>query len=131
MDRERSAALNPSPERTEMDIETIKLVVQVGQFVLTSAVGFYVYLVNKDRVTNERISKLENGLDGRLDDHADRIARLEERAKHAPTHDDLGELHEKINSVNEHLKTLSGEFTTYKGLLNAIHDFIMKGGKVS
>lgn len=125
-----------------MDIETIKLVVQVGQFVLTGAVGIYVYLVNKDRVTNERITELEkasnariqtleDSIDKRLDNHAERISRLEERAAHAPTHDDLGELHEKINGVNDHLKTMSGEFSSFKGLLTTIHDYILNGGKVS
>lgn len=136
-----------------MDFEAIKLAVQIGQFLLTGGVGIYVYMSNKDKVTNTRITELERAtnasiktyeqdsdtriqtleesIDKRLGDHAVRIARLEERAENAPTHDDLGELHEKINGVNEHLKTMSGEFTSFKGLLITIHDYILKGGKVS
>lgn len=109
-----------------MDIETIKLVVQVGQFVLTSAVGFYVYMVNKDRVTNERISKLEDGLDGRLDDHASRIARLEEAAKHAPTHADLAQIYNEMKSVRQSVDLLKGEFVATSKNIDLITQHLLK-----
>lgn len=35
-----------------------------------------------------------------LADHAGRLLSIEERNKHAPTHEDMGKLHEKMNELN-------------------------------
>lgn len=112
-----------------MDMEIAKLAFQIGQFALTAGVGFYVYMSNKDKVTNDRISKMEDALDSRLDDHATRIARLEERAALAPTHDDLGELHEKTNGISGKLDNVIGQFGQVKALLGVIHEYILNGAK--
>lgn len=92
-----------------MDIETAKLLFQVLQFIITGAIGVYVYLTAKNRVTNERIGKLEKDLDGKLDDHGERIAHLEAHAEQAVTHDDLGKVYEKINAVDVKVSAQGGK----------------------
>jgi len=112
-----------------MDIEVVKLGFQIGQFILMGCLSFYVYMSGKNTVTNDRISKMEDALDSRLDDHATRIARLEERAALAPTHDDLGELHEKTNGISGKLDNVIGQFGQVKALLGVIHEYILNGAK--
>lgn len=116
-------------EYRKMDMELLKLGFQVGQFLLTAGVGFYVYMSNKDKVTNQRITALETGLDSRLDDHATRIARLEERVTHVPTHEDLGQMHEKMNTLSSGVQHMAGEFSAVKKLISTIHDYLLNGGK--
>lgn len=106
-----------------MDIETAKFAFQIAQFALTCGVGFYVYMSNKDKVTNDRIGSLQEDLDVKLDGHSERIARLET----GPTHADLGDLHERINSVAKGVDTLTGEFHGVRTTLNLIHDYLLKG----
>lgn len=91
-----------------MDIETAKFLFQILQFLLTGGIGIYVYLTAKNRVTNERISVLENDLDTKLDSHGERIASLEASAKGAPTHNDLSAIHEKINKVGGDVREMAG-----------------------
>lgn len=112
-----------------MDIEFWKFGFQVLQFLITGALAVYVYLSNRDKVTNDRISKLEDDLDDKLDGHGERIAKLETRTENSPTHDDLSGIHEKINAVSASISTLSGEFTGVRNLLNTIHQYLLQGGK--
>lgn len=112
-----------------MDMELMKFGFQVLQFVLTGGICIYVYLSNKDKVTNSRIGKLEHDLDDKLDGQGERIARLETRVENSPTHDDLGGIHEKINQLRAEVGHLSGEFVGVRNLLNTIHQHLLTGGK--
>lgn len=109
-----------------MDWELAKFIFQVATFLLTGGIGIYVYLSNKDKVTNDRIGKLEDDLDEKLDAHAERLAMLETGAIR---HKDLSELHEKINSVSNNMSALTGEFTGVKNLLMMLNEYMVKGGK--
>lgn len=109
-----------------MDIEALKFGFQVLQFLLTCGVGFYVYMSNKDKVTNDRITKLEDGLDKRLDNHAERIAKIEARAESAPSKADISALHEKINQVANQLSSLDGEYKATNRTLQLMHQTLME-----
>lgn len=109
-----------------MEIETLKLGFQVLQFLLTGAIGVYVYLTTKDQVTNDRISKLEDDIDGRLDSHLERIAKVEAKTDKALTHADLEDLYTKINKVDACVNRLEGEFVGATRTLNLIHETLME-----
>ena len=109
-----------------MSLELAKFLFQVLTFLMTGGIGIYVYLSNKDKVTNDRIGKLEEDLDAKLDGHAERITALETGSI---KHKDLSELHEKINGVSNNVSALTGEFTGVKNLLMGINDYMIRGGK--
>jgi len=92
-----------------MDMESAKFVFQIAQFVLTCGVGFYVYMSNKDKVTNVRIDKLEEDLSEKHEDHGERLASLEAGEKNAIKHSDLSHIHNRINEVDTKVSTLSGK----------------------
>lgn len=130
-----------------MDMEMMKLGFQVGQFLLTAGLGFYVHIINKNSVTNDRITKLETDLgaritaldtdvDKRLDNHSQRITAVEVAVKHAPTHEDLGKIYEQITATRGEIsKTASGVAGLEKGFVGLennvrlITDFLINGGK--
>jgi hypothetical protein len=95
---------------------------------LNAGMGLYLYLVNRNRVTNERIGALQTAVDTRLDNHTERLARLEQDARHAPTHDDLKRLHSRIDEVKYSLKRLEGEFSGANHTLGLIHEHLLNGG---
>lgn len=107
-------------------MEWIKFGFQVLQFLLWCGTSFYVYTSNKDKVTNDRIGKMEEDLDEKLDGHAERITSLESGAIR---HKDLAALHDKVNSVSGDVKTLTGEFTGVRNLLMMLNEYMVKGGK--
>lgn len=119
-----------------MDMEVVKFGFQVLQFIATAGVGFYVYMSNKDKVTNDRIDKmqedsnkqmekLEDDIDDKMEKQGERIAGLEARSGGAPTHADLARMHEKINEVAGSMKELKGEFTATNRTLQLIHETLM------
>lgn len=68
-------------------------------------------------------------IDRRLSDHRERIGRLEAVAEASPTHDDLGDLHTRINAMAQDVSNLTGEFKGANRTLELIHAFLMNGGK--
>lgn len=82
-----------------MTYDAIKIWVDVAQFLITGAIGVYIYLVNKNDATDKRITNLSDQNDKRLDDHHGRISRIEETLKHMPTHNDLTGLKEDVAAL--------------------------------
>jgi oligoendopeptidase F len=112
-----------------MDIDLAKFLLQLLEFIVVGACSVYVYIANKNRVTNQRINEMEAGLESKIDDHSERLSHLEARADGAPTHNDLSALHEKINKVGEDVKGIGGQFEGVKNLLNTIHQYLLAGRK--
>jgi GTP-binding protein EngB required for normal cell division len=110
-------------------MEEWKFAFQVLQFLLTGGIGVYVYLTNKDKVTNERISTMEKAQTETNLTHSSRLAKLEMRVEQSPTHQDLSNIYTKINQVSDCVSTLEGKFETASHTLNLIHDFLLRGSK--
>ena len=113
----------------DTNIELAKLIFSVAQFLLTGGVGIYVYISNKNKVTNDRITTLEGDIDTKLDNHGERVATLEVEIRKAPSHKDLSSIHEKINRVSEGVNALNGEFGGVRRLLDTIHQHLLSGGR--
>ncbi len=106
----------------------ISLGLSGANFLLTWGLGFYMHIVSKNKVTNDRITKLESDFDLRMDGQGERIAALEMQLKVAPTHEDLGKLHEKVNRVAESSSRIEGLLEGVAGSVRAIQGEITKRG---
>lgn len=82
-----------------MSYDAMKIWIDVAQFLITGAIGIYIYLINKNDATNRRIAKVEKDTDTRLDNHASRIAKLEGAIEVLPTHQDMNQLNNKVGSL--------------------------------
>ncbi len=111
-----------------MDIEFWKFSFQVLQFLITGALAVYVYLSNKDKVTNDRIGKLEDDLDIKLDGHGERLSALEVATESAPNHEHLGNLHEKINTVDVKVSGIAGRIEGIDATLRQLMNHIVSKG---
>lgn len=107
-----------------MGLEEVKFAFQVLQFLLTGGVMVYVYLVNKDKVTNDRIERLEDDIHGSMAQQGERIAKLEKAGEAAPNHADIAKVYESINQLSATVNQLVGEnrgqSDTLKLILNQI-----------
>ncbi|AUN95889.1 hypothetical protein [Pseudazoarcus pumilus] len=113
-----------------MTVEEKMFWLQVVHIVVTFGIGIYVWATGRHRVTNERISDLEEAVDHRLDTHSERLVRLETQIKAAPTHHDLGALYAKQNETSRAVSQLVGEVKgmgeTLRLILNRIAEKGMK-----
>lgn len=112
-----------------MSYQLASLAFGILQFLLTGGCCIYVYLSNKNKVTNDRIDKLTEDIYGKVNQQNGRISKIEGHIKHAPTHDDLSKVYDKINETSDCVSRLEGEFVGAKHTLNLIHEHLMKGGK--
>lgn len=108
-----------------MNLELVRFLFEVLTFCVAAGTGFYVYISNKDKVTNDRISEMEKDLDVKLDGYGERIARLEE----GPSKDDITLLHNKVNDVSNGVAALRGEFHATNRTLQLIHETLMERSK--
>lgn len=111
-----------------LDYDAMKFWIDALQLAGIAVIGAHSWISNRHRVTSERIAKLEDDMDTRLDTHTDRLTALEVRAGAAPTHDDLKRLHQRLDNMNGELKELRGEFQSAGRTLNMIHDYLLNHG---
>lgn len=111
-----------------MDTQYLALTISIANFALTWGVALYMYLANKNKVTNERINDLQQDIDGWKDDHSERIARLEVHIGAAPNHANLGSLHDKINTVGQAMSGLAGRMDGIEATLRQLTNLIMGKG---
>lgn len=103
-----------------MSAEDVKITLQIVNMIATFGVGIYVWISTQDKVTNKRITDLEEKVDDRIDSYAERMARVEQDQRHAPTHDDLKRLHARIDQIDQRLSRMEGEFKSQGDLLRMI-----------
>lgn len=89
-----------------MEQENVKLLIDIAQFVITGAIGIYLYLDRKHEQTTKRISQLETDLDDRLDSHAGRLATIEAQLANVPSHADLRTLAEDMAASKSMLQSV-------------------------
>ncbi|WP_321276935.1 hypothetical protein [Thiomicrorhabdus indica] len=123
-----------------MDYEFWKFWMAVANFIGTIVLAAYIFVTNRSRVNTGRIDKLEQHTDHRIDklekhvqqhitDHDKRLERVEERNKHMPTHEDLKQVHEKINRVSDGVSAINGRLGSMDKNLTMIQEFLMNEGK--
>lgn len=130
-----------------LDYEALDFWLKFANLAATAGIGIYLWLSRRHAVTNERITTLESSamakigkvedslgaqlvgmerdIDGRLDDHATRLARLEQDQRHAPTHDDLKRIHARLDDAAREIANISGQFDGASRTLALIHDHLM------
>lgn len=102
---------------------------KVGITILNLGIGVYLFWERHNDGTSNRISTFEKNTDTRLDDHSARISKAEARLDGLPDHDDLGDLHNRINQVTSGMDKVTGELSGMKTTLNLIHQYLLNGGK--
>lgn len=111
----------------------------IVQTVCLIGYGAYLAWAEKNRVTNKRITELDEKYQSKFDgfvkehevkcgNHHQRTAKIEVKLNNAPTHKDLGEIHEKINDVHGSLKELSGQLKGLNTNVGLIHEHLLSKG---
>lgn len=94
--------------------------------ILNFAGWVWMYLSSRDKVTNARISTLQEEIDVKLDDHGTRLTSLERTQELGPTHEDLGKLHGRIDELSSLLKRSEGESNAQTRILNLVYESLIK-----
>ena len=105
-----------------MDYQAIKFWIDIFQMVMIAAIGIQQWLYRRNSATISSINRVEEHSKEKIGDLNLRVTRLEEFTKHIPTHQDLGEIHEKINAVYGALKELTGSINHISKSLDRLYE---------
>ncbi|GAB6040143.1 hypothetical protein [Endothiovibrio diazotrophicus] len=112
-----------------MNYEAARFWFELTQLGLTTLLGVYVYITSRERVTTNRIQQLESEVDTRLDEHAERLSRVEEAVRQGPSHDDIGRVHHRLDLLSGELKQLIGEFKGTHETLRQIQAYLLQDAR--
>jgi alkanesulfonate monooxygenase SsuD/methylene tetrahydromethanopterin reductase-like flavin-dependent oxidoreductase (luciferase family) len=94
----------------------------------TAGVWLYVRYGNRNEQIDKRFTAIQEDYDRRADEHDRRLSRLEVQVSHAPTHDDLSKLHEKLNVTAQGVSQMAGELKGMNETLRLILTRIAEKG---
>lgn len=93
-------------------IEELRLWISLAALVISAvALGWtvFMFLAQRSKATKEQIHALREAHDKRLDNHAERLTRTEERIVHLPTNTALSELTARVGDLHGDLKALTAK----------------------
>lgn len=82
----------------------------------------YTWAANRHKASAAAIERV----DSRVSDLHQRVNTLEADVRHMPTHDDMGNLHEKINDVANGVGMLRGELGAINRTLGMINEHLIR-----
>lgn len=96
------------------------------QTLVIAAIAIMNWLNNRQRVTTATITKLETNIDARLDDHAERVTRLEQDVKNAPSHADLAEIYREMRKLNDSLSAMNAAISAQTATLGSLKEQVAR-----
>lgn len=86
--------------------------------------GIYTWWTTRNQVTAAAIAKVND----RVGDNETRIRDVEKQLEHLPTHEHLGDIHEKVNAVAGTMREIKGELGAISRHLTLMNDYLLNAG---
>lgn len=110
---------------------------KVAITLINMGIGWYLWYERRSDATNVRINKIEDSMANALNHMSDRLTSVERDTSHAPTHNDLSKLYERMNGVEHRLgeridsvggavKRIEGENAAQTRILNLVYESLVK-----
>jgi len=112
-----------------LNYPTLWFWISVAQLIINASIGIWGYLLNKNRVTNDRITKLENALAEKCSKHHDRTARLEIDINQLPSKPEICNLTNKIDRLSEKLATVDGRLGGINRAVDLLNQHHLRGSE--
>lgn len=122
----------------DIDWNQVRAVLGIIEAVVVFALGIYMFITRNSaasrKETAQRIQSVREDLkqtNRRVDRHGERISVIEESVRCAPSHDDLGKLHGRIDDVAGSMREIKGTMQGMSHTVQLIHKHLLeerKGG---
>jgi phage shock protein A len=109
----------------DVDYTAMRFWFDVIQVVGICALTVYTYVVNRTKANRAAIDRVDEKVDGL----ALRLNQLESDVRNMPDHDDLGDLHEKVNTIANSMSKIEGALTALSSNMALIHEYLLNEGK--
>ncbi|MDH5785341.1 MAG: DUF2730 family protein [Chromatiales bacterium] len=109
----------------DLDYGQFRIWFDLVQTFVMVALAIYTWIVNRTKVNKAAIDRVDN----RVIRLQERVTLLENDVRHLPNHDDLGDIHEKVNTIASGMGKIEGELTALNRTLGLINDHLLNGGR--
>ena len=99
----------------------------IAQLIMNAVAWIYAIYSRRNTTTDRRMQALESETGRMLDEHADRLARIEEKIRHLPTHSDVGLVFKRIDQIHGDLRQLAGTMEGLSHAVNLINEYLLNG----
>ena len=103
------------------DYTAMRFWFDLGQYLITIAIGVYVWLGNKVNAKSKEVLCVKQDVSV----INERVTRLESEVGHALSLEDLGSVHERINDISDQVANLSGKMDGVKGAMDMIQKHLI------
>lgn len=107
-----------------MDISTVKDWVATVAAILGFMLSIYAVLTKSSQANTDKIVKI----DERLDDHSERLQKVEGDIKHLPDTDAVHSMQLSMKDMQIEMATMAAEAQASNRTLRRMEDFLMKKG---
>lgn len=108
-----------------MDWDAARFWLDSAQFLLLGAIGFYVHLVTRQRVTETQFDQLKDELHQSLNGFGQRLARAEEALRHGPTHGDMSGLARELGELRGDVQQMAGGLEGIRRAVDLINQHLL------
>ncbi|MFZ5760958.1 MAG: DUF2730 family protein [Thermodesulfobacteriota bacterium] len=119
-----------------MDYEKYRFFLDLSVLLANICLWIWVYWANRQKASQEEIKGLRDMIEAfqktqadKCGKHHSRTTTLEVQLQSAPTHKDLGEIHEKINAVHGSMEKMTGQMQGMGATVNLIHEYLLNQEK--
>lgn len=108
-----------------MSYEAAQFWLDVAQFAVLGAIGIYVHVVTRQRVTETQFDELRKDLHLSLDGFGQRLARAEEAQRHGPTHGDMSSLARELGELRGDVQQMAGGLEGIRRAVDLINQHLL------
>lgn len=84
-----------------MNADAMRLALELGNWVVTAFLAVAVFLTRRQTAKFAQQETTDNEQDQEIANLKNRVTRIEGEMRHAPSHDDLTKIHDKLNQMLE------------------------------
>ena len=96
---------------------------------LTALFVVWMFFDRKNDKTHARISEVEKRFDGRMDNHATRISRIESDIENGIGVDDIKAIHKRIDEILKASSKTEGQLEMLNTSVKSITEYFINGSK--
>lgn len=112
-----------------IDYKALAFWIQAAQFFGTIIGFIWLIISNKQKANASAIEAVDHKVEKETKTLDSRLTKIETKLQHMPGHDDLGEIHTRVNEAAQRLTSMEGELKQMNNTMQLMHRHLLNGGK--
>jgi len=108
-----------------MGLDLVVNVWHVLSFLISGGVAIYAHIMTRQRVTEKELDQHKEDVIEMINGFGQRLVRVEEAGRHAPTHTDMGALEKELGALRGDVQQMSGGLEGIRRAVDLINQHLL------